>query len=131
MNAPASSLDRRIAALHRELASLHEKRARTLDTVSHDERVGADVLVSRGLAKSRKAVRERCASGRVDGAIKVGHAWTCTIAAWVASGEAPRRAPNTGGGAAVDDEALADSFLMASGLRLTREGVSQPDVPGR
>ncbi len=114
----ASTLDRRIASLHRELAALHERRARTLDTVSHDARVGADVLVSRGLAKSRKAVRERCAAGRVEGAVKVGHAWTCTIDAWIASGTAPRRRSNAET-MPTDDEALADSFLMASGLRLT------------
>lgn len=65
---------------------------------------------------SRRAFRMRCSSGVVADARKVGKVWTCSRAAWFAKSVKPVAKV----AAVNDDDALADQFLNAAGLRATR-----------
>lgn len=70
---------------------------------------------------SRRQFRTWCVNGRVEGATKAGHVWTCSRAAWFAATR-PATPTNVVSIVTRSDEDLANEMLAAAGYRLHGAG---------
>jgi hypothetical protein len=105
----SAALDEEQARIKRQLAELEE--STTADCYTSEDRPHR---------VSRRAFRERCCSGAVDGARREGQLWICSRDAWHRS--RARSAPKLRivPAQVADDEAIAAAALERVGLRPTR-----------
>lgn len=89
---------------------VRDELARALGSTSDDY---SSINLPRGV--SRRSFRERCASGRVDGARREGRIWTCSRSAWHASRSTTTT--TTTAEPRTDASSIADAALAAVSRR--------------